>query len=67
MARPDSTEHAPYYAKYIALVPEDAIIEAMKCSPASTVEFLAGRSGERGVRLPSAVHVDDKASRRPSD
>ena len=27
MARPESTEHAPYYAKYIALVPEDDIVE----------------------------------------
>ena len=42
MARPDSTEYAPYYASYISQVPEDDIISAMKSGAASTLAFLAG-------------------------
>jgi hypothetical protein len=42
MSRPESTEHAPYYAKYIAHVPEHDIVAAMKSSAASTFAFLAG-------------------------
>jgi hypothetical protein len=42
MARPDPTEHAPQYGEYIAYVPEDDIVSAMKSSLASTLAFLAG-------------------------
>jgi DinB superfamily len=42
MTRPESTEHAPYYAKYIALVLEDDIVAAMKSSVASTFAYFAG-------------------------
>ena len=42
MARPDSTEYAPHYAKYIAHVSEDDIAGAMKSTAASTLAFLTG-------------------------
>ena len=42
MARPESTEHAPYYGKYIELVPEHDVIDAMKSDAAKTFAFLAG-------------------------
>jgi hypothetical protein len=42
MARPDSTEYARDYAKYIALVPEEDIVHAMKSEGANTLGFLAG-------------------------
>jgi DinB superfamily len=42
MGRPEPTEHAPYYAQYIAHVPEDNIVSAMKSGTASTLAFLAG-------------------------
>jgi hypothetical protein len=44
MSRPDPTEYAPYYEKYIALVPEDDILEAMKSAVETGVAFLAGVS-----------------------
>ncbi len=40
MARPDSTEYASNYAKYIAQVPEDDIASAMKSAAATTLAFL---------------------------
>ena len=33
MARPDSSEYAPDYAKYIAQVPEDDILSASSQGP----------------------------------
>jgi len=42
MPRPDSGEYAPYYAKYIALVPEDDILTAMKSDLSDTLSFLRG-------------------------
>ena len=44
MARPDRSEYAAYYEKYVALVPEEDIVEAMRSELASTVEFLSGVS-----------------------
>jgi hypothetical protein len=41
MARPDTTEYASHYGKYISHVPEDDIASAMKSSTASTLAFLA--------------------------
>ncbi|MFI5458293.1 MAG: DinB family protein, partial [Isosphaerales bacterium] len=40
MARPDSIEYAPYYAKYVSLVPEDDILTAMKSDLSATLSFL---------------------------
>jgi DinB superfamily len=42
MARPDSNEYAPYYEHYIALVPENDILKAMKSTPETNLAFLAG-------------------------
>jgi hypothetical protein len=42
MARPDSSEYAPYYANYLVHVPEDDIVAAMKSGTASTLAYLAG-------------------------
>jgi DinB family protein len=44
MSRPVPTEYAPYYEKYIALVPEDDILEAMKSAVETGLAFLAGVS-----------------------
>ena len=41
MTRPDSTEYAPYYEKYIALVPEHDILKTMKSTPETDLAFLA--------------------------
>src|ERR1041385_3301291 len=38
--RPDSSEHAPYYGKYIQLVPEDDIVGAMALQTEQTLHFL---------------------------
>jgi hypothetical protein len=42
MARPDSSEYAPDYAKYIAQVPEDDILSAMRSGTTGPLAFLAG-------------------------
>jgi DinB superfamily len=42
MARPDSTEYAPYYEKYLVHVPEDDIVPAMKAGMTSTLVYLSG-------------------------
>jgi catechol 2,3-dioxygenase-like lactoylglutathione lyase family enzyme len=42
MARPGPTEHAPYYSQYIALVPEEDIIAAMRSELDRTVTLLSG-------------------------
>ncbi|HKI17068.1 MAG TPA: DinB family protein [Isosphaeraceae bacterium] len=44
MVRPDSTEHAPYYTKYVELVPEDDIVTAMRAQLGETAEVLASVS-----------------------
>ena len=44
MARPDPSEHAAYYGKYIALVPEDDILTAMKSDLTETLSYLSGVS-----------------------
>ncbi len=40
MARPDSTEYAPYYTKYVELVPEDDIVTAMRSQLGETIALL---------------------------
>jgi DinB superfamily len=44
MVRPDSTEYAADYTKYVALVPEDDIVAAMESQRAASVELLNGVS-----------------------
>ena len=44
MARPDPTEYAPYYEKYVALVSENDILKAMKSAAETGLAFLAGVS-----------------------
>jgi hypothetical protein len=41
MVRPDSTEHAPYYTKYVDLVPETDVIAAMRLQFAETLAILS--------------------------
>jgi uncharacterized damage-inducible protein DinB len=50
MNRPDSTEHAPYFGKYIALVPGDNIVETLAEQSANTQALLRGLSEEQGAR-----------------
>jgi len=40
MAKPEPSEYAEYYGKYVALVPEDDILSAMKSDLADAVSFL---------------------------
>jgi hypothetical protein len=42
MARPDPAEYAPYYEKYIALVPENDILGVMKSATGTELKFLSG-------------------------
>jgi len=42
MARPDSSEYALPYEKYISLVPEDDVLEAMSAELVAPLSFLAG-------------------------
>jgi hypothetical protein len=49
MQRPDSTEHAPYYGKYIGLVPESDILAAMEAQLDATLAYLRGLPPEAGA------------------
>jgi hypothetical protein len=40
MPRPDETEFAPFYAKYVALVPEEEILPALAAQLEETLAFL---------------------------
>ena len=40
MARPDSSEHAPYYGRYVQLVPEQDILQTMTLQIETTLLFL---------------------------
>ena len=42
--RPDSSEYAPYYAGYIALVPEDDVLSAIETQSSETQKVLASLS-----------------------
>jgi hypothetical protein len=42
MPRPESTEYAPCYEKYIALVPENDILDVIRRSPGTDLGLLAG-------------------------
>jgi hypothetical protein len=40
MSRPDPTEYAPYYGKYLALVPEEDVLAALEGELAATLALL---------------------------
>jgi hypothetical protein len=42
MARPATSDYAPHYEQYVALVPEEDILAAMKSELARTLTFLSG-------------------------
>lgn len=46
--RPQSTEHAPYYARYIALVPDGDIVETLRRQRDETRRLLLAIPEERG-------------------
>ncbi|HEV8657062.1 MAG TPA: DinB family protein [Thermoanaerobaculia bacterium] len=46
--RPDSSEHAPYFSRYIDLVPETDIIGALESQAAETQKLLAKVDESRG-------------------
>jgi hypothetical protein len=53
MHRPSPTEYAPYYGKYVALVPEDDILAALEAQLAELLALLRAVPEEEGnVRHP---------------
>lgn len=50
MQRPDATEHAPYYGKYIALVPETDVLGAMETQLRETLSFLRALPENAGTK-----------------
>ncbi len=53
MARPIPIDYAPYYGKYVALVPEDDIVAALRSELNKTLAFLHSvAEGESIVRHP---------------
>ena len=48
MARPDASEHAPYYGKYIQLVPEMDIVRVMTLQIEKTLGFLRALRNSAG-------------------
>jgi DinB superfamily len=40
MARPDADEYAPYYSKYVALVPEEKVLPVFKTTLSETLALL---------------------------
>jgi hypothetical protein len=46
--KPAPTEYAEYYGKYVSLVPESDIVQAMKAEGVQTVELLRGLTEEQG-------------------
>ena len=48
MAPPDSSEYAPYYGRYISLVPGQDIVAALEDQPQETLALLSGLSEEQG-------------------
>ncbi|SMB82944.1 DinB family protein [Deinococcus hopiensis] len=50
MTRPQPTEYASFYARYIDLVPEDDLLSAMRQQGAVTAEQILRFAGNPGVR-----------------
>jgi uncharacterized damage-inducible protein DinB len=49
LGRPQPTEAAPYYAKYIDLVPTDNVVAGMETQLDETLDFLSGISEEKSL------------------
>ena len=47
MPRPDPSEYAPYYARYVSLVPDGDILDLLERQLGDTVHLLGGVSEER--------------------
>jgi uncharacterized damage-inducible protein DinB len=47
MARPDPSEHAPYYGKYIALVPDGDVVATLETQGSETGRLLAALSEQQ--------------------
>lgn len=48
-ARPEANEYAPYYERYISLVPDADLIETLERQGAETLALLRGLSEEQGA------------------
>ena len=48
LIRPDATEYAPFYAGYVAKVPEGDIVALLETQTRETAALLAGLSEEHG-------------------
>lgn len=48
--RPDPSEHAPYYGKYIQLVPENDIVTAMTLQMEKTLAYLRALPSSAGAK-----------------
>lgn len=49
LGRPRSTEAAPYYSKYIDLVPADNVVAELETQLDQTLDFLSGISEEKSL------------------
>jgi uncharacterized damage-inducible protein DinB len=49
IGRPEPTEHSPYYAKYIALVPGEDILKAFEAETAATRALLQAITPEKSL------------------
>jgi len=49
MKRPETTEYAPYYERYISLVPEDDVQAALACQPDEIKSLISGLPEEKGT------------------
>ena len=49
LSRPAADEHAPYYAKYISLVPDGNLIDILSAQRDETLRMLRGVDDERGL------------------
>jgi hypothetical protein len=49
MNRPEATEYAPYYERYVSLVPEDDIHAALAGQPDEIKSLISGLPEERGT------------------
>jgi hypothetical protein len=48
MTKPDTTEYAPYYGKYVSLVPDGDIVATLEKQIGGTLQLLRGLSEEQG-------------------
>src|SRR2546423_10860247 len=49
MRRPDPSEYAPYFERYIALVPESDVVAALQAQGDETQQFLASLGEEKAA------------------